>query len=36
VGFLVIEGTEGHVHSAEEGDDFIEQFHDDFLNRDSF
>jgi hypothetical protein len=32
----VVECTEGNVHSTEEGDDFIEQFHDDFLDRDAF
>jgi len=28
----VIERTEGYVHSTEESDDFIKQFHDLFLD----
>ena len=33
VGDLVIEGTESDVHSTEESDDFVKQFHDDFLDK---
>ena len=29
----MIEGTESDVHSTEEGDDFVKQFHDDFLDK---
>ena len=32
-GDLVIEGTESDVHSTEESDDFVKQFHDDFLDK---
>ena len=32
-GDLVIEGTESNVHSTEESDDFVKQFHDDFLDK---
>jgi len=30
----VVERTEGYVHSTEESDDFIKQFHDLFLDSD--
>ncbi|MFQ9621773.1 MAG: hypothetical protein ACLR17_04865 [Enterobacteriaceae bacterium] len=30
----MVERTEGYVHSTEESDDFIKQFHDLFLNSD--
>ena len=29
----MIEGTESDVHSTEESDDFVKQFHDDFLDK---
>ena len=30
----MVERTEGYVHSTEESDDFIKQFHDLFLDSD--
>ncbi len=29
----MIEGTESDVHSTEESDDFVKQFHDDFTDK---